>query len=372
MTAKDYYKTLGVSRDASKEEIKKAYKKLAKQHHPDMNKGDPAASEKFKEINEAAAVLGDDEKRKHYDTYGTADTQGMGGGEGFSGFDFGNTSFEMDFGDIFDSFFGGGVGGRSRRGGPRRGSDLRYEFEITLEDASAGATKHITIPKTVSCPDCRGTGAETQSDIQTCDTCRGAGVVRRTQRTAFGLFQTQTSCSDCRGEGKVIKHLCPACDGHGAVHKNTKLEISIPSGSFTGMQLRVRGEGEAGEKGGPSGDLYVQILVKEHEIFERVENDIIVQVPLTFIQATLGAEIDVPTLSGTAKLGIPQGTQSNTVFRMKGKGIPDVEGSGAGAELVKVIVEVPTKITAEQKELLLAFDKTYIKPKKGFLERVFQ
>lgn len=367
---KDYYSILGVGKDASREDIKKAYKRLAKQHHPDLNKNDPNASEKFKEINEAAAILGDDTKRKHYDTYGTAESGGQGGFEGFSGFDFSNAGFEMDFGDIFESFFGGGQS--RRRGGAHRGSDLRYDLEITLKEAATGVSKSISIPKSIQCAHCHGSGAASTADVVSCSTCHGNGVVRRTQRTPFGLFQTQTTCPDCRGQGTSIRNPCTTCHGRGVVHKTSTIELDIPKGSFSGMQLRVRGEGEAGERGAQTGDLYVVIRVAEDEVFERVDNDIVVQVPLTFVQAALGAEIEVPTLTGQANLTIPPGTQSGTTFRIKGKGIPDIEGGAVGAELVKVIVEIPTKLTKEQRELLLEFDKSYIKKKKSFLERVFE
>ncbi|MBW2991874.1 molecular chaperone DnaJ [Candidatus Woesearchaeota archaeon] len=360
MAKKDYYEILGVSKDATKEEIKKAYKRLAKQYHPDINKEEGAA-EKFKEINEAVSVLADDEKRANYDRFGTADVSGGFGGADFSGFDF-SDFFSSGFDDLFESFFGGG---RRRRGGPSRGSDLRYDLEISLEDCAFGAEKHIVIPRMARCDRCEGSGAQSSSDVKTCDLCHGSGVERRVQRTPFGLFQQTTTCSKCRGEGKTVKNPCPVCDGEGRIQKNTKIEIEIPKGADEGTKLRVRGEGEAGEKGGPSGDLYVVLHVKEHDIFERDGNDISVEIPISFSQACLGTEIQVPTLEGKAKLKIPAGTATDTVFRMKGKGIPSLRSYGTGSENVKVVVQVPKKLTKKQKELLKEFDKLGGKKKFG-------
>jgi len=363
MTKKDYYNTLGVSKDASREEIKKAYKRLAKQYHPDLNK-DAGATEKFKEINEAAAVLGDDEKRANYDKFGTADVSGGFGGADFSGFDFSDFfSGSFDFDDIFESFFGGG--GRRRRGGPQRGSDLRYDIEITLEECAFGAKKHILVPRMTRCDRCDGTGAQSSSDIKTCDVCHGSGIEKRVQRTPFGMFQQTSTCSRCHGEGRTVKNPCPVCDGEGRIQKNTKIEVEIPRGADDGTKLRIRGEGEAGEKGAPSGDLYVVIHVKEHDTFGREENDIFIDVPISFSQACLGDEIEVPTLEGKAKLRIPAGTQTGTVFRMKGKGIPHIRGYGVGNENVKVFVKIPEKLSKRQKEILKEFDDLGGKKKFG-------
>lgn len=365
MTKKDYYEILGVSKDASKEEIKKAYKRLAKKHHPDINKEEGSA-DKFKEINEAASVLGNDEKRANYDRFGTADVSGgFGGGNAdFSGFDFSDFfGGGRGFDDLFESFFGGG--GR-RRAGPQRGSDLRYDLEINLEDCAFGAEKHIVVPRMVKCDRCEGTGAQNPSDVKTCDVCHGSGVEKRVSRTAFGLFQQTTVCSKCRGEGKVVKSPCPVCDGEGRIQKNTKIEIEIPKGADSGTKLRVRGEGEAGIKGGQSGDLYVVLYLKEHDLFTRDGNDLYVDVPISFTQACLGDQIEVPTLEGKAKLKIPAGTQTDTVFRMKGKGIPNIRGYGTGNQNVKVIVKVPEKLTKKQKELLKEFDKLGGKKRFGF------
>lgn len=370
--AKDYYKILGVSKDASKEEIKKAYKQLAKKCHPDLNKED-GSTEKFKELNEAAAVLGDDQKREQYDNFGKADTSGFDA----SGFDFSDFSRgeEFDFGDIFDQFFGGGGRGPGfRRGyGQERGSDLRYDMEITLEESAFGATKNIIIPRMDKCSRCDGSGAKSGSDVKTCEQCRGAGVVKQTRRTPFGIFATTSTCGKCGGEGKVIEEECPVCDGAGRVEKNTKIEIMIPKGVEYGSKLRIKGEGEAGEKGASSGDLYVVIHIKKHDVFERKGNDIYVQVPISFVQAALGDEIIVPTLEGEAKLKIPPGTQTSTIFRMRGKGIPNIRGYGSGDENVKVAVEVPTKLSKKQKELLEEFASVSgdsAAPYKDFLNKI--
>ncbi len=370
--SKDYYKILGVEKSASKDEIKRAYKKLAKKYHPDLNKNTDA-TEKFKEINEAASVLGDDEKRSHYDRFGTAEP-GFAGGSGFNGFDFSDfmSGHGFDFDSIFDTFFGGGSRRRRRQYEPEQGSDLRYDMEITLEEASEGTTKHIIVPKMVKCTKCDGKGAVLNSDIKTCTECNGSGFVKRTQRTAFGIFATTSACRHCGGEGKVIKNPCEMCDGSGRMKKNSKLEIQIPAGAYTGTKLRLTGEGEAGERGGPSGDLYVVLHVKEHNTFERKGNDIYTEALISFTQAALGDEIEVPTLKSKAKLKIPAGTQTNTLFRMKSKGVPNLRGYGTGDEYVKVIVKVPKKLTKKQKDLLKELDKTIKKEKKGFFRKVLE
>ena len=363
---KDYYKILGVSKNSTKEEIKAAYKKLAKQYHPDLNKS-PDAAEKFKEINEAAAVLGDDSKRAQYNQFGAAGEQF----QGFSGFDFSDFmsdigGFGTDFDRIFENFFGGG-GARTRR--RQRGSDLRYDMEIELEDAAFGATKTINVPRLEECEKCNGTGAESSKDIVTCDECNGRGVSTRTQRTPFGLFSTTTTCRKCRGQGKYIKNECPECDGKGVVRKTRKIEVKIPAGATDGTNLRIQGEGEAGEHGMSPGDLYIVIHVKQHKIFERQENDVYIKVPVSFTLAALGGEIDVPTLKGKAELKIPAGTQSNTIFRMKGLGIPELHSHHHGDEHVEVYITVPEKLTKKQKQLLEEFEKE--NKDKGFLKGVF-
>ena len=368
--AKDYYKILGVDRNASKEEIKKAYKQLAKKHHPDINK-EAGAAEKFKEINEAAAVLGDDEKRSQYDQFGDADAfKKASGARGFDASDFGfdfSDFGSFDFGDVFDRFFGGGT---SRRRGPRQGADLRYDMEITLEDAALGTTKTIAIPKLMKCDKCHGSGAENPSDLVTCPDCHGHGRVQRTQRTPFGIFATTSTCSKCRGRGEYIRNECPLCDGTGVMKKNQRLEIKIPAGAEEGTNLRLSGEGEAGERSARAGDLYIVLHVKEHDTFEREGNDLKITVPVSFGIAALGGEIEVPTLNGEATLKIPAGTQSSTVFRMKGKGIPHLHGYGVGDQLVEVTIHVPERLTKKQKELISEFEKE--SGKKGFLKEMFK
>lgn len=360
---KDYYETLGVQKGATKEEIKKAYKTLAKKYHPDLNKGDDSAQEKFKEINEAASVLSDEKKRAHYDKFGSA--EGMGGFGGAGGFEgFSGMGEGFGFEDIFESFFGGGFGGGSRRRGPQRGSDLRFDIEVTLEEAAFGAEKTVVIPKLDTCSHCKGKGAESESDIKTCGTCHGRGVMQETKRTPFGLFQQTVSCKNCRGVGEEISNPCNVCDGEGRARANKKVKIDIPKGVEEGTKLRLSGEGEAGQRGAAHGDLYVVMHMKDHKVFTRDENDVLLEVPISFSQACLGAEIEVPTLEGKATLKIPQGTQPGTTFRMKAKGIPYLRGYGTGSQMVTVQVEVPKKLSKEQKELLKKFDKG-TKKKKG-------
>ncbi len=363
MMAKDYYKTLGVGKSATKEEIKKAYKKLAKQYHPDLNK-DPNAEQKFKEINEAAAVLGDDAKRQQYDQYGTADFSGFQGGAG--GFDFSDFMRDMggfDFDSIFDRFFRGG------RRGPRRGSDLLYEMEIGLEDVFKGIEKQVSIQRNEICRKCDGAGAKTKSDISTCSQCNGSGMVQNTRRTPFGVFSTTTTCNICRGEGTTISNPCAECHGTGVVQKDVKIKVKVPAGIESGNRLRIAGEGEAGEKGGARGDLYVRVFVKEHDLFERQENDIYLNFPVSFSMACLGGEAEVPTLPGKVKMKIPEGTQSNTLFKLRGKGLPSLHGYGTGDQFVKIFVEVPKRLSKKQKDLLNEFEKG-IKENKNLFSKI--
>ncbi|MDO8481382.1 MAG: molecular chaperone DnaJ [Nanoarchaeota archaeon] len=367
--AKDYYQTLGVGKNATKEDVKKAYKKLAKQFHPDLNKS-ADAEQKFKEINEAAAVLGDDAKRSQYDQFGDAESyKRAAGGNGASGFDFGGfRDFAgFDFGDIFDQFFSGGMNGGQRRRS-KRGSNIRVDIEITLENAAQGTIKILSIPREERCPQCQGTGAASPEDITTCSECNGAGVSRRTQRTPFGVFATTSTCGTCRGRGKTIEIECEECDGTGLVKKTRKIEVKVPPGAEEGTNLRVTGEGEAGEEGADAGDLYVIIHVKEHELFERRADDLYIKVEIPFTTAALGGEVEVPTLLGKASLRIPAGTQSNTVFKMRDKGIPYLHGSGQGDELVEVVVAVPKSLSKRQKELLEEFEGREPKKKKGFFK----
>ena len=359
---RDYYEVLGVSKDASKDTIKKAYRKLAMKYHPDRNK-EPGAEEKFKEISEAYGVLSDDDKRRQYDSFGHAGIDGRYTQEDI----FRNINFEDIFGDlgfgfggsgfnIFDMFFGGG-GRSARRAGPRRGSDLRTDIEITLEEAHKGIKTNVTFPCLKKCGTCQGSGAKPGTSSSTCPTCNGSRQMSYSKRTPFGQFTSVTTCKNCRGEGTVIDVPCSDCKGKGLVQKVKKISVKIPPGVDTGSRLRVAGEGEAGEKGGPPGDLYVVIHVKPHDVFMREGRDILCEIPITFGQAALGAKIQVPTLNGKVKMNVPSGTQSGTVFRLKGKGMTDLRGFGKGDEHIRVIVETPRKLTKRQKELLEEFEK---------------
>lgn len=357
--SKDYYKILGVERTASKEDIKKAYKNLAKKYHPDMNK-DKDAAEKFKEINEAASVLGDDKKRQQYDQFGTADTQG------FSSYDFTDFSqgFGFDFDDIFENFFGS-----RRRRGPRRGEDIEYELEITLEEAAFGTKKQIYVPRLETCKVCHGSGAQSTDAIQTCSVCHGSGTVVKTQRTPFGIFQSSSICSRCEGAGKEITEECTACNGHGKIQEEKKVTVDIPAGVDTGSRLRIQGGGQAGQKGAAPGDLYLYISVAKHEIFEREGHDIYMEQHVSFRECCIGAEIEVATLKGSATIKVPAGTKANTVFRLKGKGIPSLRGYSTGDQLVKILIEVPQRLSKRQKELLEEFDAE-TKKNKGIFDRI--
>jgi len=366
--AKDYYETLGVGRDASKEEIKKAYKKLAKKYHPDLNK-EADASDRFKEINEAAAVLGDDKRREQYDRFGTTAEQF----NGFQGFDFGNFGFgNFDFDDLFDSFFGGNPFFGGQRRGRSRGRDLQVGVEITLQDAARGVKKTITVPRLEACDKCGGTGANSPSDIVTCNQCHGTGHVKRTARTPFGIFQTSSVCGSCSGTGKFVEKKCTKCDGAGRIEKERRIEVDIPAGIDSGSHLRITGEGEAG-RNNQSGDLYVEIHIKEHDIFERRGQDIFMEVPISYPQAVFGDEIEVPTLEGKARMNIPSGTQTNTLFRLKGKGIKRLRSFGTGDQFVRVVVRTPEKLNRKQKELLMEYaraSKQDISHQKGFFSKL--
>lgn len=350
---KDYYEILGVSRDADETELKKAYRRLAKKYHPDMNPNDKEAEAKFKEINEAYAVLSDPQKRKQYDMYGHAGLNGNGfeGFGGFGGFDFG-------FEDIFDTFFGGSPFGRSsarKRSAPQRGADLKYSLEISFNEAAFGTTKDITISRMQLCHVCGGSGSKPGTSPKVCSHCNGTGEVRHVQATPFGQIVNMRVCEVCRGEGTIITDPCSECHGNGRVKKTSRISINIPAGIDDGQTISLRGEGEPGIKGGPPGDLYVTIRVKPHPIFKREGYDVICEIPITFTQAALGAELDIPTLEGTMKYTIPEGTQTGTVFRLKNKGIKHLRSNAKGDQIIKVHVEVPTKLSARQKELLKEF-----------------
>ncbi len=363
----DYYKILGVAKGATKDEIKKAYKKLAKKYHPDLNK-EADASEKFKEINEAASILGDDQKRAQYDRFGKAEP---GASFDYRNFSQGNFGADFDFGDIFDMFFGGGFSGGGRRRN-YRGSDLRFDITLSLEEIAEDIEKKIKLRRLQACPLCNGKGAESESDITECKTCNGAGRVTSTRRTPFEMFQTTTTCNVCRGEGKIVANPCSKCDGKGRVLETSEIKINIPAGVEHGMRLRIAGEGEAGIKGGPSGDLYVIVHVEDHEIFERQGDDLYVEIPISFSQAALGDTIEVPTLDGKTKLKIPSGTQSHTIFRVKNKGIPHLNRHGRGDEKVKVKIETPSKLSKKQEEILKNFQKASgEKPSSSFFKGIF-
>jgi len=367
--AKDYYKVLGVSKDASKEEIRRAYKELAKKYHPDKNK-DKDAAEKFKELNEAASVLADENKRAQYDQFGTAEGFKGFGGQGFDFSDFGS-GFEFNFDDIFDMFMGGqNPFSRRKRSDAEQGTDLRYDMDISLKEAAFGTEKEIFVEKMDECSKCKGTGAEHKSDIVSCPECQGSGFMRKTTRTPFGYFSTSGTCRNCGGRGRILKTPCSMCDGTGRTMKNKKIKIKIPSGVESGNRLRISNEGEAGYRGGSSGDLYVFIDVEDDDVFERDGDDVYINVPISFAMAAIGGEIEVPTLDGKkAKLEIPSGTQPGTIFKLRGKGIESLHSGGKGDQLVKVNVEVPRKLSREQKETIKKLDESF--GKKGFFENVF-
>jgi molecular chaperone DnaJ len=347
MEDKDYYKILGVSRNATEEEIKKSYRRVAMQYHPDRNPGDKEAEEKFKIASEAYEVLRDPQKREIYDHYGIEGLKGTGF-TGFRGFD----DIFSAFGDIFEDFFGFGTSSRQRTKA-RQGADLRYDLKISFYDAAIGKETEIEIPKNVLCEICNGTGAKPGTYPTTCPNCKGTGQVTRSQ----GFFAIRTTCSQCHGEGKIIPHPCKECKGFGKVRINKKIQVKIPAGVDTGSKLKVRGEGEEGERGGPPGDLYVFLYVEPHEFFSRDGDDIICQIPISFPQAALGAEIEVPSLNGNKKVSIPKGTESGDIFRIKGEGFPKIKGYGRGDMVIQAIVKTPKNLTKRQEELLREFEE---------------
>jgi len=346
VSKRDYYEVLGVDRNASKQDIRRAYRKLARKYHPDVNK-EEGAQEKFIEIKEAYEVLSDDEKRARYDQFGHAGAEG----QGFSGFD---ASDFGGFGDIFDMFFGGG--GRSRDpNAPRQGADLQYTMTLEFEEAIFGKETEISIPKEETCDTCRGSGAKPGTNINTCSHCRGTGQLNLEQNTPFGRVVNRRVCHHCQGSGKVIPDKCNTCGGSGRVKKHSRIQISIPAGIDNGQQIRVSGKGEPGINGGPAGDLYVVVQIKPHDFFKREGDHIYCDLPLTFAQVALGDEVEVPTVHGKVMLKIPAGTQTGKIFRLRGKGVPNVRGRGHGDQHVQVKVVTPTKLTKRQKELLREF-----------------
>ena len=351
MSKRDYYEVLGVSKSASKDEIKKAYRKLSKQYHPDINK-EPDAADKFKEIKEAYEVLSDEQKKAHYDQFGHTDpNQGFGG---FGGQDFGGFG---GFEDIFSTFFGGGGGRRRDPNAPRQGADLQYTMTLSFEEAAFGKETEVEIPREENCDTCHGSGAKPGTKVETCSTCGGSGQINVEQNTAFGRMVNRRACHVCKGTGKQIPHKCSTCSGEGKVKKRKKIQVKVPAGIDDGQQLRVSGQGEPGVNGGPAGDLYVVFHVRDHEFFERDGDDIYCEMPITFAQAALGDEIEVPTLHGKVKLKVPAGTQTGTRFRLKGKGISNVRGYGQGDQHVVVLVVTPKKLTEKQKQLLREFSE---------------
>ena len=371
---RDYYEVLGVDKSSSPEEIKKAYRKLAKKYHPDLNPEDQEGAEKkFKEATEAYEVLSDATKKQQYDQFGHAafdQTAGGGyGGGGFGGFD------GFDMGDIFSSFFGGGFGGqRSNPNAPKRGRDLSYVVDLTFEEACFGVEKDISINHLENCSNCNGSGSAPGTSPETCPVCHGSGQVRTVQRTAFGNFQSVRPCDSCGGKGTIIKTPCNECHGEGTVRKSKKVRVKIPAGIDDGQQVYVRGEGDAGTKGGPSGDLILNIRVRKHKLFVRQGYDILCDYPISFVQATLGAEVQVPTVDGKVSYQIPEGTQPGTVFRLRGKGVPKINTNQRGDQYVTIKVEIPKGLNEKQKDLLRTFDDSVdaskYKQSKSFFDKM--
>lgn len=376
---RDYYEVLGVQKGCSDDELKKAYRKVAKKYHPDLNPGDAEAEAKFKEANEAYAILSDAEKRQRYDQFGHAgvDPNFGAGGAGAGGFDF------SDFGDIFDTFFGGGFGGfggfggstRTRNpNGPIRGNNINISINLSFIEAAKGCKKTININRMVRCEDCNGSGAAAGTQPEICPDCHGSGQVMTQQRTPFGMMQSARPCSKCGGTGKIIKDPCKKCNGQGRSRKAVKLEVSVPAGIDDGQTFVLRGQGDDGLNGGPAGDVNVTVSVRKDALFERDGYDVWCDVPITFCQAVLGAEVTVPTIDGKVSYNIPEGTQPNTVFRLRNKGISYINGRGRGDQYVRVNIEVPTNLSSKQKDALREFDgqcsdKNYNK-RKGFFDKL--
>ncbi len=366
---RDYYEVLGLKKGASEDEIKKAYRKLAKENHPDLHPGDKAAEERFKEINEAYEILNDPEKKQSYDQFGFAGVDpsyAAQQGGGFGGFGGGFSDF--DLGDIFDSFFGG----RSRSASAsaaQRGENLRVSLELTFEEAAFGCRKEIPISRIEDCPDCQGSGCAPGTTPEICKRCGGSGSVRTQSRTAFGVMSTTTACPDCAGRGKIIHSPCPKCRGKGSVRKNTRTAVNIPAGIDDGQTLSIHGAGHKGMNGGPAGDLLITVDVQPSAQFERDGNSVLYAMPISIVQAALGDSVEVPTLDGKVKYTIPEGTQSGTVFRLRGKGIPNLRGGGRGDQFVTVNVEIPKNLTGEQKDLLRQFGETLGEDYKGKKKR---
>lgn len=370
---KDFYEVLGVSKGASDDEIKKAYRKLAKQYHPDINPGDKKAEAKFKEVGEAYEILSDPQKRSRYDQFGHAGVDpsyGAGAGGFGGGFD------DIDLGDLFGSFFGG-FGGSTRTrnpNGPIRGRDIALTISLSFEEAALGCKKDISIPHLETCETCNGSGAKNGTNAEVCSTCGGTGSIRATERTMLGTMQVQKTCPHCNGKGKIIKDPCSNCNGQGRVRKQRKLTVTVPAGINHGQIFTLRGQGDAGQNGGPAGDANITVSVRSHAMFERDGYDIWCDIPIAFMQAALGDEITVPTLEGKVKYTVPEGTQPQTVFRLKGRGVPYINGRGKGDQFVRVTVEVPKSLNNKQKQALRDFENTLsdrnYEKRKSFFERI--
>ena len=356
---RDYYEVLGVSKGASEDEIKKAYKKLARKYHPDMNPGDKEAEEKFKEVNEANEVLSDPDKKARYDQFGFAGVDpsygagagGPGWGDGAAGFDFG------DLGDIFGSFFGGGFGGAQRRNpnAPQRGESIRAAVTVTFTEAAFGCEKEITVERSEQCPTCKGNGCAAGTTPEVCPTCHGSGSVQTRRQTPMGVFASTAPCSKCGGTGRIIHQPCPDCHGQGRIRKRRSIKVNIPAGIDDGQTISLRGQGHAGKNGGPNGDLLITVMVQPHEIFRREGTSVFCEAPITYAQAVLGGTLEIPTIDGKVKYDIPEGTQTGSVFRLRGKGIPALNGRGRGDQYVTVNIETPKNLNKEQKEALKKF-----------------
>ena len=370
---RDYYEVLGVSKGASADEIKKAYRRLAKENHPDLHPGDAAAEARFKEVNEAYEVLSDADKKSRYDQFGHAGVDPNFGAGGFGGGFDGNFDFG-DLGDIFGSFFGGGFGGGTRRANPnapQRGESIRMSLTISFEEAAFGCEKSVVVERMEQCAECHGSGCAAGTTPEVCDQCHGTGTVQVRRQTPMGVFATSAPCHKCGGKGKIIHQPCTTCRGSGAERKRRTIQASVPAGIDNGQTISIRGQGHAGKNGGPAGDLLITITVRPHELFRREGTSVLCSAPITFAQAVLGAELEIPTIDGKVKYDLPEGTQSGTTFRLKGKGIPSINGRGRGDQYVTVFIETPRNLNKEQKDALKKFaeacgDDNYTERKKFF------